>query len=415
MALASGVSKQVVLAEQTVDLATAALTGAADAEYLRRVSSDLSLTRDSFESNEIRSDRQVSDFRLGTKRVAGTLQGELSTGSYEALIGAALRRNFAAPAVSFTAQAADELTSASSGDERTFTRAGGAGTDFLALGFKVGHVIRTGSTGTTCENFNYRVVNVTTTAITVQGTSGGDFASDADATLTVVGHVSYIPTTAHTSKQFTIEHHFSDIDYTELFTGCRIGFWAVDAPASGLVTTSFGITGVDMTQYTAGSAPYFSSPAAAGTGGALASVTGAIRWNDGTTTTDLALITSINFTLELGLSADPVVGQNTVPEIFFGRSRISGSLTAYLQDSGLAASFINETDVELHLIFETASGATPENFFSIYIPRVRLTSNSMGDGEQGIIQSFDFVGLLQNNTGSAYQPTSLMVQDSTLT
>jgi hypothetical protein len=63
---------------------------------LRRVSSDIDLSKDTYQSNEIRTDMQVADFRHGMWKIGGGVQGELSPGSYKDLIQSGLRRDFAA-------------------------------------------------------------------------------------------------------------------------------------------------------------------------------------------------------------------------------------------------------------------------------------------------------------------------------
>jgi hypothetical protein len=59
-------------------------------KQLRHTSAALALSKDSFQSNEIRSDRQISDFRSGTRRVGEPIGIELSYGSYDDLLESAL-------------------------------------------------------------------------------------------------------------------------------------------------------------------------------------------------------------------------------------------------------------------------------------------------------------------------------------
>lgn len=57
---------------------------------VRHTSCSLGLTKESFQSNELRSDRQVSDLRHGAKKVEGEVGFELSYGAFDALLAAAL-------------------------------------------------------------------------------------------------------------------------------------------------------------------------------------------------------------------------------------------------------------------------------------------------------------------------------------
>lgn len=62
--------------------------------YLRHTSCAIALSKDGFQSQELRSDRQISDFRHGVKRVQGDIGFELSYGEYDAFLEAALFGEF---------------------------------------------------------------------------------------------------------------------------------------------------------------------------------------------------------------------------------------------------------------------------------------------------------------------------------
>lgn len=57
----------------------------------RATQSGLDINISTLESEEIRDDAEVADFRLGTRSVEGTVSGELSFGTFDLLIAAALR------------------------------------------------------------------------------------------------------------------------------------------------------------------------------------------------------------------------------------------------------------------------------------------------------------------------------------
>lgn len=57
---------------------------------LRHTGCSLAVQKETFVSNEIRDDRQISDFRHGVKRVAGDIGFELSYSEYDSLLAAAL-------------------------------------------------------------------------------------------------------------------------------------------------------------------------------------------------------------------------------------------------------------------------------------------------------------------------------------
>jgi hypothetical protein len=95
MTIAIGVNKQV---KYKVESTWGTVPAAGSAQLLRRVSSDLDLKKETYESNEIRTDYQVADFRHGVRRVAGSIRGELSPLTYSDFLAAALRKAWAATA-----------------------------------------------------------------------------------------------------------------------------------------------------------------------------------------------------------------------------------------------------------------------------------------------------------------------------
>ena len=62
---------------------------------LRHTSCSLVMSKDSFRSNELRSDAQISDFRHGNKQVSGDIGIELSYGEYDEFLAAAVRGTWA--------------------------------------------------------------------------------------------------------------------------------------------------------------------------------------------------------------------------------------------------------------------------------------------------------------------------------
>ena len=227
MAIASGIAKQV---RYKVESAYNTAPGASGAQLLRRVESSLDITKDTYAASELRTDYQISDFRHGTRRTAGSIKGELSPGTYADFMGAALRKDFVAGA----SAASLSITIAGSGPY-TITRAAGS---WLTDGFKSGDVVRltAGTFNAANLNKNLYVVAVTSaTVLTVQPANGVALVAEgpiASATCSVTGKKSYTPTSSHTDKSFAIEHWFSDIAQSELYLGCKAA--ALDIALQGL-------------------------------------------------------------------------------------------------------------------------------------------------------------------------------------
>src|SRR5574343_1223500 len=190
MPAASGVFKQLAYkAESTYGTAPAA----SGAQSLRRVTSDLNLTKDTYQSNEIRTDQQMQDMRHGVRRVAGTINGELSPGTYADFMAAALRKAF----VAVSSVTGLSLTVASSGAFYTLTRGSG---DYLTSGIKRGDVVRvTAGTGLNSDvlNKNMLVVGLTATMMTVKVLNGSSITTGSGTTCTIAmsGKKTWAPTT----------------------------------------------------------------------------------------------------------------------------------------------------------------------------------------------------------------------------
>lgn len=401
MAIATGVAKQLAYKAETTWGTVPAASGA---QALRRVTSDLNLTKQTYQSAEIRTDYQVADFRHGVRSVAGTVRGELSPGTYEDFLAAALRKTFTA----VTNITGLSLTIAASGDYYTVTRSSGS---YLSDGIKVGQVVRltAGSLAAGNLNKNLLVVGLTALAATVLVLNGSTLTAEgpiASCTMSVPGKESYVPTSGHTDTSFAIEHWYSDVSQSEVFSGCKVNSVGIALPPSGISTIEFGFMGKDVTT---AAAQYFTSPSAASTSGVVAAVNGAVAVNG----TRVALLTGLQINIAGGMTAEPVVGSNTFPDIFEGRVVVSGQFSAYFEDATLRDLFLNETEASIVAAFTTANTAAAD-FLSITLPRIKVGGASKDDGEKGIVQTFPFQALLNTSGGSgtSSHATTIAIQDS---
>jgi hypothetical protein len=366
------------------------------------------LTKDTYQSAEIRSDYQVADSRHGTRRVAGDISGELSLGTYKDLFAAALRKEWVAGAT-FTAGVGSGITVDNTA--KTITRASGS---WITDGFKVGDVVRCGSLNVGIDGKNMRIVSLTATVMTVAETPGADVSTpDENATVSVVGSKLWVPTSGHTDVSFAFEHYFSDIDEAELFTGCKINTIALGLPATGLATAAFNIMGQNSTLYSAGSAPYYTSPTAETDTAIAAAVNGSLRVGG----QDVANVTGLTINIASNLTGDSVVGSNLIPTMFPGRVVVSGQFTCYYEaGSSIRSDFYDETEISLIAKLDAGS-ASNTDFLTIGLGRIKLGGASKDDGEKGLIQTVPFQALLDTSGGStsSTEKTTIWMQDSTLT
>jgi hypothetical protein len=399
---ASGLFKQVAYKAET---SFGVIPSATSAQSLRRVQSTLDLTKETYQSNEIRRDFQMADFRHGVRRVEGRVSGELSPATYKDFIQCALKRDFAA----VTPVTGASVTIAGAGPSYTVTR--GAG-DFITDGFKVGDVIRL-SVGSPSLSANFGknlvVVGLTATVATVITANGSAMAAEgpvAGTTITVIGKKTFIPQTGHTDKSFSVEHYYADLVQSEVFSGCKPTALAIGLPPTGLATIDVDFMGQNVTT---ASSQYFTNPTAPTTTGLLAAVNGQVRVGG----SSVATLTGLTLNIASNYSGDPVVGSNTVPFMFAGRVIVTGQATAYFDSVALRDAFFNESEVEIIGVF-TANNDADAPFMSFVLPRVKIGGASKNDGEGGLIQTLPFQALLNTagGTGTNSEQTTIVIQDS---
>jgi len=401
MGNASGIFKQVALKRETVFGTPPAAAGA---QLLRRVTSQINLSKDTYKSNELRPDMQIADFRHGVRRVKGSINGELSPGTYSDIFAAMLKRDFTAGA----STAGASITIAGTGPTYTITRAAGS---YLTDGFKVGNVIRlsVGTFNAANINKNLWIVGLTATVATVLVLNSSALVAEgpiASATVTVQGKTTYLPATGQTDVSYSIEHWFSDNSQSEVFSGVKFDKVAMSLPPTGIATAQFDVLGQGLTT---AQTRYYTSPTAVTTSGVNAAVNGLLSING----TQQVVVTGLQLTIDPTFTGDPVVGANVVPTLFPGPVEISGQFTAYFTDNTLRDLFLNETESSLAVVLSSDNTAA-SNFIGITLPRIKLNSADKNDGNVGIVQTFSFEGLYNfaGGAGIATEQTTLLLQDS---
>lgn len=400
MALSTGVNKQVRYKKEVAGQ-WGILPGSTGGNVLRRVTANFNLDKETYQSGEIRTDYQIQDMRHGVRSVSGSLNAELSPGSYADFFAAAVAKNFAA----VTLGAAVSTTVTVAGSVYKLIRSTGS---WITDGVKVGTVVRaTGLTATADNNKNLLVAAVTANDLTVVPLNGVALTAQptgTSVTLTAPGKKTLAPLTGHTDDSFTIEEWYSDIAQSEVFTGCKVNTTALSIPSTGLVTADFGFMGKDLAQV--GTSAYFTTPTAQGSTGIFASVNGVLMING----TPVAVVTDASININRNMQNATVVGSNSVAEMFEGRIAVDGSFSAYFENGTFRDLFKDEVEASL-VIALTTSNAANADFVSITLPRIKVNSNTRSDSETGIIAQHSFMALL-NASATDRDLTTIAIQDS---
>lgn len=223
---------------------------------VRRRSTTLGLTKDSYNSEETRSDRMVADSRHGIRRVGGDIVVELSPGSHadawEAELGGIWQSPAATPMGTYNVVLSvhpdypnDPLTA----------RMTISGTTFVA------RAIRSGDTVAFVGNGD---VNLDGTRVSIAAITAGN-----QATVRLEpGAVPVLPKTVNSGtmefmgarvemgsilRSFIFERAFTDIGSFITYRGCRFNTAAVDLPSTGIATATFAVLGQTADDITGGS------------------------------------------------------------------------------------------------------------------------------------------------------------------
>lgn len=373
--------------------------GPAGGQKIRRVKSSISGGKDTYQSNEVRSDQQITDARHGVVRVKGNVDGEFSLNTYDDWFEALMRGTWTAGVSS----APLTTVTAAAGTPGTFTRSTGS---WLTDGFRVGDIVRHSGWATTAtanNAKNFRITALSATVMTVAEPVVSKASGDS-VTVTVPGKKLL---NGLIKRSFAIEHYFSDIAVSQLFSGFRMGSLALALPPTGLATVSFGGMGMDFQNLSGAASPYFTAPSNETTTGIFAAVNGKLSIGG----VDLAVVTGLTINVDLGLSADPVSGSNIVPEIFYGPNKVSGQMTAFLQDATLLNYFKDEANIELNAMVTTSTG-TPLDFMTIRLPNVKFMGSEIDNsGVQGTPITIPFQALGQSGV-AGYDDGTMILQRS---
>jgi hypothetical protein len=113
------------------------------------------------------------------------------------------------------------------------------------------------------------------------------------------------------------------------------------------------------------------------------------------------VLTEVKATLKNNLAALYVVGSASTLEPSIGKSMVSGTVTAYFQDTSLLNKFVNETESSIE--FTLTDGTHSYDFL---LPRVKYTGAPPNvSSDKPITLAMPFTALLDSVTGTNFQIT----------
>lgn len=401
MAVAQGLLKQTVFAKQSA-LGTPAASGG---KIKRRTSSVFSLSRDTYENNEIVSHQQSTGSTAGVAKTAGKLDGLLSPGTYSEQFYSLLRKAGAAT----TSITGMTIAVAGSGPTYTVTRSTGS---FLADGIMAGDVARltAGSFNAANLNKNLLVISLTATALTVKPLNGVAMVAETgigSATLAIPGKKSWVPTSGHLNEYWSVEEWYSDLSKSELYTDVKIAKADVALPATGNATVSFDCPGLGRTR---GTSQVLTSPAAETTTNVLTAVNGVIVVNGVITP-----ITGAQLTIDGKIQpGEAEVGSNAISDLIRGEVSVSGQFMAKFSGTAVQDVFDQQSVIKLFLVVADSALATAD-FLAFTLSAVKVFGDAADDGEaKEIIRTYPFTAQINGSGGATAGDlqTIISIQDS---
>jgi hypothetical protein len=194
-----------------------------------------------------------------------------------------------------------------------------------------------------------------------------------------------------TRRSFTIERYHADIGKYLRSTGCNFNSMNLSIAPNSMVTGSFGIVGKDMA--VAGTALTGVTYAAESTAEPFDSFTGSITEGG----SSIATVTALELTIDNGIEALYVVGDDTTLNPSTGKSMVTGTVTAYFEDSSLIDKFIAETASAIVFVLTDLSGS----YYTVTLPNIKYNSgNPEVSGPGAVTVSLEFIALYDSSTTS---------------
>lgn len=207
--------------------------------------------------------------------------------------------------------------------------------------------------------------------------------------------------TGTTIKSYSIQDAALDITQFRTFEGVMVNTMAMSLAPNAITMATFGLVGQDMVQ--TASAPAGSSYTAYSTNEPFDNFSGTITEGGSA----IAIVSTLDFTLNNGLNPTYVLGSSVTPQMQFGMSTLEGTMTIYYQDAAMITKFLNETESSLSIVLDDrVAGKT----YTLLMPRIKINGAAVpvANPESRLI-TVPFVALKDSSTGTQFRITRTTV------
>ena len=334
----------------------------------RFTNESLTQTTETAVSEEIRSDRQVSDIIRTAVSAAGDVGIEFSFASHDDLLQGVLYDNFSTE-INETAVSAD--FTASSPGPGSFQLTDSPIPAWFA-NIVVGQFLRITGSGNSPTNDDFYKVSF------VDAATGLILFTDAPASNEVAGSFNVRGQQIKngvTRKSFTLEKWYSDVVVNDspetgvyqYFTGMRAGNINLTIAPGSIINGSMSFEGKQG--FSAGATVGDGSPAAVSANDVMSAVDNITDIKINGVEDPNCSFTSVEFTVENNLRAQPCIGQLANQGIGLGRTNVTGNIEAYLLDRTFFEKYLNFETVAIS--FRATLGG---NSYLFDFPAVKFTT-----------------------------------------
>lgn len=334
-------------------------------------------------SEEIRSDRQVTDLVQTSASVDGDLNWELSYGAQDDLFEGMLLSDW----VGVGGGSTETITSGESASNLDFDLDSTGNT--ITFGSSVTHAVVAGQwielTGSAADDGFHLVTAVSGQELTVESIATTETLDETDAA-TVTGARLRNGTT---EKSYTLEKEFNDITQLLSYTGCEVNQGTMNFATGSIVNGTFSVIGGGSAIGT--STVGTGSPTAAPTNDVMNAVSNIGSLREGGTEVTSAYLNEISFTINNNLRGQEAVANLGFVGIGTGRCDVTGSFTAYFEDQTLYNKYLNGTRTSLDIRVADASG----NAYVISMPEIEYDSGTVvaEGGNADVMVSLSFTAI----------------------
>ena len=163
-----------------------------------------------------------------------------------------------------------------------------------------------------------------------------------------------------TLKSFTVEVGHEDIGQYQLFTGLVANSFDLEVNLDGVVQSTFGMLGRDMS---ISGVEQDTSPTPPGDFQPYVHFDGVFKEGGAST----GILTGITLNIDNGVDMNYALGDSAVKELTSSMIAISGQVTAYFENADLLNAFLNETETTIEFTLDDSFG----NTHTFFLPKVK--------------------------------------------